>query len=283
VLLVREIDAATAEALGYIRSFHPRSVRVVTPRPTVPAELADRWAGLAGLGMPPLEPAGEGSLTASVRGFISRMDLGEHDIVNLIVPEVVGSGLPGYVLRTGAVVRLKASLLRLPHVVITDVPVVVTPEGPRGVDAKPLIPQRTVALVFISSVNDLTIRAVNFARSLDASVTRAIYFDLDPEAAHRLETAWFDGGFEIPLDIVEAPFRDLTGPMLEEVRRYSADPGTVVNVIVPEVIVSHWWQLPLHNQNALFIKRLFLYEDRVVLTSVPMLVKGTPNRETETV
>jgi hypothetical protein len=54
-------------------------------------------------------------------------------------------------------------------------------------------------------------------------------------------------------------------------------------VIVPEVIVSHWWQLPLHNQNALFIKRLFLFEDRVVLTSVPMLVKGTPTRETETV
>jgi hypothetical protein len=71
--------------------------------------------------------------------------------------------------------------------------------------------------------------------------------------------------------------------MLEEVRRYSADPSTVVNVIVPEVIVSHWWQLPLHNQNALFIKRLFLYEDRVVLTSVPMLVSGTPTRATETV
>ena len=29
--------------------------------------------------------------------------------------------------------------------------------------------------------------------------------------------------------------------------------------------MSHWWQLPLHNQNALFIKRLFLFEDRVVL------------------
>jgi hypothetical protein len=171
----------------------------------------------------------------------------------------------------------------LPHVVITDVPVVRTHEGVRGVDAKPLIPHRTVALVFISSVNDLTIRAVNYAMTLDATITRAIYFDLDPEAAHRLEASWFDAGFEIPLDIVEAPFRDLTGPMLEEVRRYSEDPGTVVNVIVPEVIVSHWWQLPLHNQNALFIKRLFLYEDRVVLTSVPMLVRGTPKRETETV
>ena len=57
----------------------------------------------------------------------------------------------------------------------------------------------------------------------------------------------------------------------------------MVNVIVPEVIVIEWWQLPLHNQNALFIKRLFLFEERAVLTSVPMLVKGTPKRETETV
>ena len=81
--------------------------------------------------------------------------------------------------------RLKAALLRIPHVVVTDVPVVVTHEGLRGVDAKPLIPHRTVALVFLSGVNDLTIRAVNYAQTLDASITRAIYFDLDPEAAHR--------------------------------------------------------------------------------------------------
>src|SRR3954467_2287450 len=284
VLLVRDVDAAVAEALGYIRSFHPRSVRVITPGVSVPTRLADRWTELAGAAAAPLEAAGPGSTTASVRRFIHSMDTGPHDIVNLIVPElVVGSGLPSYVLRRSDLVRLKASLLRTPHVVVTDVPVVTTHEGPRGVDAKPLIPHRTVALVFLSSVNDLTIRAVNYARSLDAGLTRAIYFDLDPEAAHRLEAAWFDAGLEVPLDIVEAPFRDLTGPMLEEVRRYSSDPGTVVNVIVPEVIVNHWWQLPLHNQNALFIKRLFLYEDRVVLSSVPMLVSGTPTSETETV
>jgi len=283
VLLVREVDAAVAEALGYIRSFHPRSLQVITPRASVPSELADAWAELGGVHAPPLVAAGHGSLTASVRRAILAMDIGPHDVVNLVVPELVGSGLPAYVLRRSDLVRLKAALLRLPHVVVTDVPVVTTHEGVRGVDAKPLIPHRTVALIFLSSVNDLTIRAVNYAKSLDASLTRAIYFDLDPEAAHRLETAWFDAGLEVPLDIVEAPFRDLTGPMLEEVRRYSSDPGTVVNVIVPEVIVNHWWQLPLHNQNALFIKRLFLYEDRVVLSSVPMLVSGTPTTETETV
>ena len=139
--------------------------------------------------------------------------------------------------------------------------------------------------MFLSSVNDLTIRAVNYARSLDASITRAIYFDLDPEAAHRLETAWFDAGLGDPAGhrggAVPRPDRADARGGAAVTRR---DPGTVVNVIVPEVIVSHWWQLPLHNQNALFIKRLFLFEDRVVLSErAACWCKGTPERETETV
>ena len=73
----------------------------------------------------------------------------------------------------------------------------------------------------------------------------------------------------IPLDIVEAPFRDLTGPMLEEVRRFTVRADTVVNVVIPEFLVNKWRHLLLHNQNALFIKRLFLFEERAVLTSVP--------------
>ena len=32
VLLVRDVDAAVAEALGYVRSFRPRSLRALTPR-----------------------------------------------------------------------------------------------------------------------------------------------------------------------------------------------------------------------------------------------------------
>src|SRR5205085_1239405 len=119
VLLVRDVDAAVAEALGYIRSFHPRSVRVITPAPSVPSALADRWTELAGAAAAPLEAAGPGSMTASVRRFIHSMDTGPHDVVNLIVPEVVGSKLPSYVLRGSDLLRLKASLLRTPHVVVT--------------------------------------------------------------------------------------------------------------------------------------------------------------------
>jgi hypothetical protein len=73
----------------------------------------------------------------------------------------------------------------------------------------------------------------------------------------------------IPLDIVEAPFRDLTGPMLQEVRRITAREDTIASVVIPELVVSHNRYMLLHNQSALFVKRLLLYEPRTILSSVP--------------
>ena len=37
--------------------------------------------------------------------------------------------------------------------------------------------------------------------------------------------------------------------------------------------MSRWRHLLLHNQNALFVKRLFLFEPRVVLSSVPFVLE----------
>jgi hypothetical protein len=94
-----------------------------------------------------------------------------------------------------------------------------------------------------------------------------------------IQERWVDEGMRIPLDIVEAPFRDLTRPMLEEVRRFTSKPGTLVMVVLPELIVSQSWHFLLHNQNALFVKRLFLFEPNVILSSVPYVLG---DREPET-
>ncbi|TMK14525.1 MAG: APC family permease [Actinobacteria bacterium] len=272
VLLVRDVDASTAEALGYVRSFRPASLHPVTPGGSVPPDLAERWRSLCEPGTAELEALGAGNLTSAVRAYVRRLQPGPRDVVTVMVPEIVDQGLVRYLVGENELVRLKAGLLGEPGVVVTDVPVVEDPARHADV-SKPLIPQKTVTLVFVSSVNDVTVRAINYARTLDATITRAIYFDVDPDQANRLEASWFNLGLDVPLDIVEAPFRDLTRPMLNEVRRFSVHPHVMVNVLVPEVIVSHWWQLPLHNQSALFIKRLFLHEDRVLLTSVPFLLE----------
>ena len=274
VLLVRDLDAATAEALGYIRSFRPSDLHIVYPAPggSISAQIQERWREFA-RDAPDLEPlGGSGDLRRSVRRYIRGLDRAPEDFVTVVVPEVIPGSLSAYLLRRRNLIRLKSGLLREPNVVVTDVPVAVADGTPKGVDARPLIPLRTVTLVFVSSVNEVTIRAVNYARSIGAAETRAIYFDLDPDVAHDLEQRWFDADMGIPLDIVGTPFRDLTGPMQDEVRRFTQRADTVVNVIIPEFVVHRWWQLPLHNQTALFVKRLFLFEERAVLTAVPFLL-----------
>jgi hypothetical protein len=268
VLLVRDLDVAAGQALGYLRAIRPDDLRIVSPG--TEAEVAGMqlaWHELAGNNVPDLEALGNGGLFASVRRFVLAIQAGPDDFISVVVPEIVREGLFAYLVRHRDLIRLKASLLRLPNVVVTDVPVRSTPDLVAG--GAPLIPNRTIALVFVSAVNDASVRAVNYASTLGTSETRAVYFDIDTEQEHRLERDWFDSGLQIPLDIVEAPFRDLTGPIQDEVRRYTKHRGTVVNVVIPELIVSRWWQLPLHNQSALFIKRLLLFEDRTVLSSVP--------------
>ena len=53
-----------------------------------------------------------------------------------------------------------------------------------------------------------------------------------------------------------------------DVRELTADEETVVNVVMPEIVVRGWARL-LHNQRALYIKRLLLFEKHVILSSVP--------------
>jgi amino acid transporter len=274
VLLVPDLSAATAEALGYVRSSRPQELHAVyTGHGGLTPEVRERWRAFSG-GGPDLEglPVRGGGLLQAVRGYLRVIPRDHDDFVTVVVPEMLHGGLVTYLLRRRPLVRLKAGLLREPNVVVADVPVWEEDGHPAAVDSRPLIPQRTVTLVFVSAVHDATVRAVNYARSLDATETRAVHFDLDPDTARGIEEEWFDRRLGIPLDVVEAPFRDLTGPVMSEVSRFTARPDTVVTVVLPEFVVKKWWQLALHNQSALFVKRILLFEDRVVLASVPFLL-----------
>jgi amino acid transporter len=274
VLLVPDLSAATAEALGYVRSVRPPELHAVYigPDPVTP-DLLERWRTFSGgdLRLNALETQG-GDLLVAVRSYLAGIRRAPEDFVTVVLPEIVHQGTAVYLVRQRPLVRLKSGLLREDNVVVADVPV--WREGHQdGADAaRPLIPQRTVTLVFVSAVHDATVRAVNYALALGATETRAVHFDLDPDTSRRIEEEWFDRRLGIPLDVVEAPFRDLTGPMLAEVHRYTARSDTLVTVVLPEFVVPKWRYLILHNQNALFVKRLFLFEDRVVLSSVPFLL-----------
>ncbi|HEX4941285.1 MAG TPA: APC family permease [Actinomycetota bacterium] len=277
ILLVPDLDGSTAEALGYVRGIHHPGVIAVYPSVdrTPPGDLSDRWRRFAGDGLP-LEVVPGTSLSDVVKKRISSLERSPNEVVTIVIPEQVSGGLATYLFRRRSFLHLKLRLLRERGVVVTDVPVRVGNGEHRGLDGRALIPHRIVTLAFVSSVNAASIRAVRYAMSLGSAETRAIHFQLDPEEGQRIQNDWFDARLPVPLDIVEAPFRDLTVPILDEIGRYTKHPNTIVNVVIPELVVRRPWHLFLHNQTALFVKRLLLFEERAVLTSVPFSIRGRP-------
>ncbi|MCA1726799.1 MAG: hypothetical protein LC722_03830, partial [Actinobacteria bacterium] len=272
VLVVVDFDAAAAEALGYIRSLRPEVSRYAfLPVKGVPGDLQERWHALAGDGAPELEvvPFAGSHPGRAVRDYLRTVERDPGDFVTLVLPEQVRTRSVLYLLRRTPQTRIKFRLLNEPGVVLTNVTVQEVEGEAVQVDARALIPTRIETLVFVSSIHDATIRAVNYAMSLRASETRAVYFAADPDQIVKIEEEWATSGMQIPLDIVAAPFRDLLEPVLREVRRVNSDPAALCVVVLPEFVLGTWWQGMLHNNTALFIKRQLLFEPRVVLTSVP--------------
>ena len=157
---------------------------------------------------------------------------------------------------------LKLHLLTEPGVVVTDVPVLAR----RISEWQP--PKRAACRILVSGAHAATMRAVNYANTLGLEDRRAVFFAFDAEEADRVGAEWNERRMRIPLEIEEAPFRDLGDPLLRYLRGITADPDAVAVVLMPELVFSGTGRL-LHNQRALYVKRLLLFEPRVILASVP--------------
>jgi amino acid transporter len=272
VLLVSDLGLATADAVGYLRTLRPeRVIPVFFGDPSEFERTAERWRSFAPrMGeLAPLRASGGRvrSLRAYLRSIRPDADAG---FVTVVIPEEVAGDSFLQLVRRRSKFWLKASLLFEAGIVVTNVPLVPEERPLTTTHAdQPVEPLQSVVLVPVSAVHAATARAVAYARSLNAAEVEAVYFVLDAEQGREIHDDWINWRMTIPLSIVEAPFRDITNPMLEEVRKHTARTGTVVTVVLPELVVRHKWEHLLHNQTALFLKRLLLVEPNVVVTSVP--------------
>jgi hypothetical protein len=51
--------------------------------------------------------------------------------------------------------------------------------------------------------------------------------------------------------------------------RRDAEPGTLINVLIPEFVTAGWWSQLLHNQTGFAVKATLIFEPGVAVTSVP--------------
>ncbi|TML60766.1 MAG: APC family permease [Actinobacteria bacterium] len=263
VLYVEAADAALREALWYAHEIAGDGFRAIhVPGRHTDLGIRPRFRELTDLRCDLEVVEAEGSRVDAVIDYLWALPRGESTFVTMIVPEQFKrrSLAAAVARRTEFALRLR--LLTEPGVVVTDVPVLAR----RMKEWR--APKRAVCRILVSGAHAASMRTVNYANTLGLEDRRAVFFAFDADEAGSVEREWSERRMQIPLEIEEAPFRDLGDPLLRYLRGVTADPDAVAVVLMPELVFGGTARL-LHNQRALYIKRLLLFEPRVILASVP--------------
>jgi amino acid transporter len=132
--------------------------------------------------------------------------------------------------------------------------------------------RRHKVVVPVSGIHRGTLPALRFARSLSKDVT-AVMVDVEPEVTAAVRDKWSTWGHDVPLEVLDSPYRSTLGPLLDylaESDQREAERGLAV-VVLPEFVTATRWHSLLHNQTAELLKRALIYQrghtakDRVII------------------
>jgi amino acid transporter len=142
-------------------------------------------------------------------------------------------------------------------------------------------PARHTFVVLVGRVNRGVVEAINHARSLRPDHLTALHVAADDADHAALHREWERFGFDVPLEIVDSPYRELTEPVeayLDALgRRWQTDRVTVV---IPELVVGvKSVTNVLHGQNGLALKLALLDRPDTAVLSVPFHLRApSPER-----
>ena len=147
-------------------------------------------------------------------------------------------------------------------------------------DEVPPPPARHTFVVLVGNVHRGVVEAINYGRSLRPEHLTALHISDDPDQHARIHADWERFGFDIPLEILDSPYRELVEPVerhLDELdRRWASDR---ITVLIPEFVVGvKKASNLLHGQSGLALKLALLDRPATVVTSVPFHVRSQQDR-----
>jgi len=125
----------------------------------------------------------------------------------------------------------------------------------------------------IGGVHRGTLAALRYARSLSQDVT-AVHVAVDTDDVDKVREKWETWGEGVRLVILESPYRQLLGPLLDYIQKVDASrqPNEVVTVVVPQFVPRQWLANLLHTQTAWMLRMALLFRPGVVIIDVPYQV-----------
>ncbi len=130
-------------------------------------------------------------------------------------------------------------------------------------------------VVLVGSIHRASLAAIAYAKSLAPDRLVALTVVSEPEEAERVQAAWERYGIDTPLRVLSSPYRELSGPVLAELDDLDAQyDNDIITVILPEFVLTKWWEQLLHNQSAFMLKARLLFRRNTVVVSVPYHIDG---------
>jgi amino acid transporter len=124
------------------------------------------------------------------------------------------------------------------------------------------------AVVIVGQLNQGTVEALDYARMIADEIV-AVHVDIGSTNREKLQASWEQLESDIPLKIIDSPYRALIEPILEFVSEFETQhPGVFTTVIIPTFVTSKWWETILHNQTTLFLKTALRAKKSRVVTTV---------------
>lgn len=128
-------------------------------------------------------------------------------------------------------------------------------------------------IVPIPGINRAVVQAINVGRSIAPDV-RAVLISDEPEEASAVRERWEHQMPDVPLVIVESPYRALVGPLLaylDVLDQSWPDKKNlpVTFIVIPEYVARHWWERLLYNQSANRLRSAFIGRPHTVVVGVP--------------
>jgi amino acid transporter len=140
-----------------------------------------------------------------------------------------------------------------------------------GIIPGPHREQRVV--VPVNGINRAVVQAINFGRTLTGDV-RAVYVTDDLDVAGAMRTRWERQLPDVPLVIVESPYRAIIPPFVAYLdildQAWPPDKEAAVTIVVlPEYVARRWWDRLLYNQTAKRLKAELVGREHTVIADVP--------------
>ena len=124
------------------------------------------------------------------------------------------------------------------------------------------------AIVVVGQLNRGTLEALDYARSIADEIV-GIHVDVGTTDREKLQQRWEQLEGDIPLVILDSPYRLVVSPIVEFITDYEARHSSVLStVIIPAFVPRNWWESILHNQTALFLKASLRSKKSRVITTV---------------